>query len=68
MRSILAMTIGLFVLAFVNAASAREMLARSVCPKGYEPLLGFCISAANGDIVSPIRNAASASSRTRAGL
>lgn len=67
MRSMLAMTIGLFVLTCVSAASARETLALTVCPKGYAPLVAVCISATNGDIVLPTSNTGSAPSQTRTG-
>lgn len=54
MRSILVLTIGLSLFAVMSATSAQEPPARSICPKGYAPLAGFCISSANGDIVLPI--------------
>lgn len=67
MRSILAATIGLSVLAFVSAASARENAARLGCPSGYAVLGAICISASSGDIVLPTSKKTDASAQARAG-
>lgn len=65
MRSIIAVTIGVSVLANACAASALERVRQS-CPKGYAPLGEFCMSAATGDIVLPIEKIASAHSQFKA--
>ena len=44
MRSAIAVTIGISVLAYAGTASALESV-RQICPKGYAPLAEICISA-----------------------
>jgi hypothetical protein len=67
MRLILAVTIGLAMLALMSPASARDAAARLGCPKGYAPLGEICVSTASGDIVLPIRSNTATSSQARAG-
>lgn len=67
MQSILAVTIGLSMLALASAASADDSTAASGCPKRYVLLGDICMSAASGDIVLPTKEQTTTASQTGAG-
>lgn len=67
MRSMLTGAIGLLLIAVGGVASARESAVRAGCPGGYERLGEICISAANGDIVTPTSKETDRSAKVRVG-